>query len=186
MEPPLTAIATQTLKLSDLATSKPTTFTLSPDAAQRAAIAQVLDIPKLRKLQFDGQISPIGDKDWLLTAQLGATVVQDCVVTLDPVTTRIDEAVRRQYIADFTVSDAAEVEMDEDDTTEELPATLDLVAVMIEALSLALPAFPRSPNAEFGDAQYTQPGQVPMTDEDTKPFAGLGALRDALEKKGDD
>ena len=185
MERPLTAIATQTLKLSDLATGRPTTFALAPDAGQRAAIAQSLNIPKLRKLQFDGQISPIGDKDWLLTAQLGATVVQDCVITLDPVTTRIDEALRRQYIADFTVSDAAEVEMDEDDTTEELPITLDLVAVMVEALSLALPAFPRSADASLGDAQFTAPGQEPMTNEDAKPFAGLGALRDALEKKGE-
>jgi len=128
--------------------------------------------------------SPIGQKDWALTAKLGATVVQDCVVTLEPVTTRIDEDVHRQYIADFVVSDAAEVEMDEDDTIEELPSTLDLVAVMIEALSLALPAFPRAPDASLDDAQFTEPGQAPMTDEDAKPFAGLGALRDALEKKG--
>jgi len=184
MERPLTAIATQILKLSDLATGKPTPFALAPDAAQRAAIAQALNIPKLRKLQFDGQLSPIGQKDWALTAKLGATVVQDCVVTLEPVTTRIDEDVHRQYIADFVVSDAAEVEMDEDDTIEELPSTLDLVAVMIEALSLALPAFPRAPDASLDDAQFTEPGQAPMTDEDAKPFAGLGALRDALEKKG--
>jgi len=52
-------------------------------------------------------------------------------------------------------------------------------------LSLALPAFPRSADASLGDAQFTAPGQEPMTNEDAKPFAGLGALRDALEKKGE-
>jgi hypothetical protein len=29
---------------------------------------------------------------------------------------------------------------------------------------------------------HAEPGQKPMTDEDARPFAGLGALRDALKK----
>jgi len=185
MEPPLTALPTQILRLTDLGTRKPTPFAVSPDAAQRDVIAQALNIPKVRKLQFDGQFSPIGQTDWQLTATLGATVVQDCVVTLDPVTSRIDEKISRHYVADYVVPEAAETEMDDDDTVDPLPQTVDVVAVMMEALSLAIPAFPRSADATLGDANYTQPGAAPMTDEDAKPFAGLGALRDQLQKKGE-
>ena len=35
--------------------------------------------------------------------------------------------------------------------------------------------------AELGEAVYTAPGQIPMSDEDARPFAGLAALRDKLE-----
>ena len=76
-----------------------------------------------------------------------------------------------------------EVEMPEDDTVEELPATLNLVDVMTEALALALPDFPRADGAELGEAIFTEPGVAPMRDEDTRPFAGLSSLKDALEKK---
>ena len=82
--------------------------------------------------------------------------------------------------------EGAEVEMPEDDSIEPLPATLDLGAVMIEALSLALPTFPRAAGAELGQVLATRAGIAPMTDEDAKPFAGLGALRDKLAKDGGD
>jgi hypothetical protein len=39
--------------------------------------------------------------------------------------------------------------MPEDDTTEALPERLDLSAVMAEALALALPDYPRAPDAEM-------------------------------------
>jgi hypothetical protein len=44
----------------------------------------------VRKLRFIGTLEPEGAQDWRLTADLGATVVQPCVVTLAPVTTRLE------------------------------------------------------------------------------------------------
>ena len=79
--------------------------------------------------------------------------------------------------------DAAELEMSQDDTIDPLPEILDLAQVMIEALSLALPPYPRSKDAELGAIAVTAPGITPMTYDDAKPFAGLGALRESLEKK---
>ena len=118
-----------------------------------------------------------------MSADLGATVVQDCVVTLDPVTTRIDEPISRSYVADIPEIEASEVEMPEDDTVEALPETLDLAQVMIEALSLALPPYPRIEGADLSVAVFSEPGVTPMSDDDAKPFAGLGALRESLENK---
>ena len=62
-----------------------------PDAAARGALAEELGLLDLRKLRLSGRITPDGDSGWRLDATLGATVVQPCVVTLQPVTTRIDE-----------------------------------------------------------------------------------------------
>lgn len=178
-------LPTHILRLADLANRRPTTFALVPSAAENAAIAQTLDLRDLRKLRFVGEIAPHGRADWTLTAQLGATVTQDCVITLAPVVTRIEEQVNRTYSADVAMSEDAEAEMPEDDTIEPLPETVDVAAVMIEALSLALPPFPRAEGATLEAAQFAAPGTTPMTDDDAKPFAGLSALRDSLENKGD-
>ena len=46
--------------------------------------------------------------------------------------------------------------------------------------AVALPPFPRSPGAELGIARAAPKGVRPLTDEETRPFAGLAALRDRL------
>jgi len=181
-----TALPQELLRFADLPGRKPHRFTLESDAAGRDAVADALGIRGVRKLRLSGELRPMGKQDWRLTAELGATVVQDCVVTLEPVTTRIDEPVERIYSADFEQPDSTEVEMPEDDTTEPLPAELDLAGVMIEALALALPPYPRAKGAETGEAVFTEPGKTPLRDEDLRPFAGLAGLRDKLEKDAGD
>lgn len=161
-------------------------FSLLPDAAARQAAAGSLGIEAVRKLRFEGVLEPAGGDDWRLEAALGATVVQPCVVTLAPVTTRIDTRVTRLYLADYAEPEGEEVEMPEDDTVEPLPDRLDLSAVMLEALALALPDYPRAEGAELGEANFAGPGVTPMTDDEAKPLAGLAALRDRMRDGSDD
>jgi hypothetical protein len=52
---------------------------------------------------------------------------------------------------------------------------------MAEALALALPDYPRAPDAEMETGQFAAPGVDPMTDEDAKPLAGLAALRARMD-----
>ena len=172
---------THAFRVADLPQNAPTPFELTPDAEARAALARELGLSALRKLRFDGRIIAQGKRDWLLEGHLGATVVQPCVVTLEPVTTRIETDVRRLFLAEMPEPEAGEVEMPEDDSIEELGAWIDPAAVMAEALALALPLHPRKEGAELGEAVFTEPGKTPLRDEDAKPFAGLAALRDALK-----
>lgn len=173
------------IRLADLPNRKPTRILLEPDAAERAAVADVLGIPAVKKLRFEARLTPRGKRDWSLAAELGATVVQDCVVTLAPVTTRIDEPVERNYLADLPgIEGGGEVELPEDETVEPLPETLDLAAVMIEALALALPPYPRAEGATVATPVFTEPGKAPLRDEDLKPFAGLAGLRERLDAGG--
>lgn len=182
----MTDLPSHIVRFAELPTRKRSHFTIEPDAAARAALAQTLGILTLRKIRFEGEMIPLGKHDWRIDAHLGATVQQACVVTLEPVTTRIEEDVRRTYTAQFDIPEAAEIEIPEDDTTDPLPETLDLIEVMLEALALALPPYPRKNGAEVGASVFTEPGKAAMTDEDARPFAGLAALRDSLENKGDD
>ncbi|MBU2865448.1 YceD family protein [Pacificibacter marinus] len=176
------------IRLSDLSNTREHSFTLVPDAAQLKALREDLGLLGLKKLRFEGSFIPASKRDWHLKAKLGATASQACVATLEPVTTRIDVFVERLYTADFndpalaTAENESEIEVPEDDTVEPIPASLTLRDVASEALALALPDYPRAPDAELSETQFTQEGSDAMTDEDTKPFASLKSLRDKLEK----
>lgn len=162
-----------TLRVAALPTRKPTPFDLRPDAAWLAQIAQELGAVSVRKLVFRGEISADGRSDWRLTGQLGATVVQSCVITAAPVTTRIDTQVLRRFMAEMPQPSAPESEIPEDDTLEPLGAEIDPAAVMIEALSLALPDYPRAEGASLA-------AEAPPDLEDSprpNPFAVLKALK---------
>lgn len=170
------------LRVADLDQSAPTPFDIVPDADALRQIAADLDLNALRKVRFSGQISAEGKRDWLLTGNLGATVVQPCVVTLAPVTTRIETDVRRQYTPDYVAPEGDEVEMPDDDTLEPLTHHIDLGTVLVEALALALPLYPRADDAALEVSAFTEPGKDAMTDDDAKPFAGLAALKDAMKR----
>lgn len=169
------------LRLAELPQHRATSARLVPDAGQLEALADRLDVDALRKVRLDVALSPGPGPDWRLTGQLGATVVQPCRVTTEPVTTRIDEPVERRYVAGWVEPEGDEDEMAEDDATEPLPATLDLGAVLEEALALAIPPFPRAAGADEIDLTAAPPGAEPIDDAVVKPFAGLAALRARME-----
>ncbi|KIC33501.1 YceD family protein [Leisingera sp. ANG-S5] len=169
------------LRVADLPQNTPTAFEIIPDKETLTALAAEMGVNAVRKLRFTGEIKAMGKKDWKLSGRLGATVVQDCVVTLEPVTTRIEEQVEITYLARVETPEGAEVEMPEDDSIEPLGTHIDPAAVMAEALALHIPAYPRKDGAELGEAVYAEDGVQPMRDEDTKPFAGLAALRGQLK-----
>lgn len=171
------------LRVADLAQNTGTTFEIVPDKSALSAMAELLELTGLRKVRFSGEVRAQGKEDWLLTGTLGATVTQPCAVTLAPVVTRIDTPVRRVYLRDYAdASDAPEVEMPEDDEVEQLGAWIDPDAVLIEALSLALPDYPRAPDVSLGETVLTEPGKAPLTDEAVRPFAGLADLKEKLGK----
>lgn len=170
----------QTPVLPSAKITRPVSFEMAPDADARAALAKEMGIIGVKKLRFTGEIGPNGRKDLALIGHLGATVVQACVVTLEPVTTRIEEPVLRRYVAGYEMPEDAEAEMPEDESLEALPEEIDFAAVMSEALALNLPAWPRAQGIEPVDLAVTEPGKAPMTDDDAKPFAALKALKDKL------
>lgn len=180
--PPSPPPSPTSFRVSALAQNSATPFEIRTNAAQNEAIAAELGLLGLRKMRFSGQIQARGDADWTLTATLGATVVQPCAVTLDPVTNRIDTKIERVFIKEIEVfdDDEEEIEMPEDERTDRLGKWIDVEAVMVEALSLALPEYPRKADADLQQAIFTEPGTAPMTDEAARPFAGLAALKDKL------
>ena len=169
-------VPTLPFRVASIAGRTSTHVRFAPDASARAAIAAALGLISLPSLKFDGEIRPRGKRDMVLTGRLEAVAVQPCSVTLARVTTRIGEAVLRQYLADFKEAEGEETEIPEDDSLEALPEVIDAAAVAIEALALALPLYPRAPGVELGEAVFAAPGTAPLRQDDLKPFAGLAAL----------
>lgn len=159
-----------------LAQRKPTRFDLLPDDAARAAIAAELGLIELPLVRLKGEIRPVGRQDFALEATLEADVVQPCVITLQPVAAHLNESVHRRYLADWTAPEAEESEVPEDDTSEPLTDIIDAGHVLVEALSLALPLYPRADGAAFEGAIAAEDGATPLTDEKLRPFAGLADL----------
>lgn len=176
----------RTFTVSDLSKNSKTPFSVIPDEHHCEAIARTLGVDTLRKLRFEGSLSPVGKADWSLRAHLGATVVQPCVATLEPVTTRIDTQVLRRFLAKAPDEPApgSETEMPEDETEEPLGREIDLTAIMIEELGLAIPAYPRLEGTATQSLTITEPGITPMTDDEARPFAGLASLKDQLKRDG--
>ncbi|ARE38889.1 hypothetical protein RGUI_0748 [Rhodovulum sp. P5] len=170
------------IRLARLSERAPTRFRIVPDAESCAEIAERLGLSALRKLRLEGELVPEGRADWRLAAHLGATVVQPCVVTLAPVTTRIETDVTRVFRARMPdLPSGDEIAMPEDDTEEPLPDVLDLSALLEEVLALALPLYPRAEDAELGEAVYAPPGAKALRDADVKPFAALADLKKKLD-----
>ncbi len=170
------------LRVADLPQNAPTAFELRPDSKTLDTLKSELGLLGLRKLSFVGNLQAHGKRDWQLTGKLGATVIQPCVVTLEPVTTRIETQVKRLFLADWAEPNEPEFEVTDDDETEALKPEIDLGLVMVESLALALPPYPRKEGAHLEQVNYTEPGKQALTDEDVKPFAGLASLRDQLKK----
>ncbi len=168
-----------------LSARKPMRFDLRPDAATRQAMAESLDLLGLSAFRFRGEIRPTGRNDFVLEADLTASAVQPCSVTLAPVPAEITETVRRTYLSNWQEPEGDEVEMPEDETQEPLPEIIDLGAVATEALELALPLYPRAPGVALGEASFAPPGTAPLREADLKPFASLAALRDRLTRAED-
>lgn len=174
------------LRMNDLSDARTYKLSIVPNDTNIQELIKEMNVDALRKVSFKGTLVPVGKRDWQLTATLGATVVQPCVATLEPVTTRIETTVTRLYLKDLKEEFSEEdVEIPEDDTTEPLPAELILSDVAVESLALNIPAYPRKDGAIVEPLRVTEPGVDPMSDEAAKPFAGLQALKDKLEKKGD-
>ncbi|AUC55315.1 hypothetical protein CDO87_20055 [Sagittula sp. P11] len=175
------------LRVTELRQSGESPFLLEPDAEARADLATSLGIQAVRKLRFEGVLTPRGKEGWQLEAKLGATVVQSCIVTLDPVTTRIDTTVLRRFVPARWLEEpeaGSETEVPEDDSLEPLGEVIDLSSVMQEELALALPPYPRKEGVELGEAQFAEPGVTPITDDDVRPFAGLADLKKKMDDAG--
>jgi hypothetical protein len=113
-----------------------------------------------------------------LDADLEADIVQDCVVTLEPVRSHISRPIHRElHVAErFRGKHQESIPLapsaGDDDVPEELDSLhYDLAAPLLEEFLLAIDLYPRAPGVEFTVPQAAEP-------RPESPFAVLKGLKD--------
>lgn len=157
---------------------------LTPDAEARDRIARFLDIEAVERLTLTVRLAPKGE-GWEARGQLTATVVQSCVVTLEPVRDVIDVPVRRTYLPAPELPQAADTELDEDDLDppDPLGEQIDLGQLAVETLALALDPWPRAEGAALDPGLSGRAEAARLDEEADRPFAGLAELRARLGRE---
>ena len=150
------------------------------DSKAREAIAKTAGLNALPQLEANFDLIRQGSGGVHVSGRVVATVVQSCVVTLEPVETAIDEVIDLTFQPDDAASGASGGfhALDAEDPPEPLrDGVVDLGAVATEFLLLGIDPYPRKPGVVF-DAPTT-------SDPSGHPFAALAALKkDGTTKPG--
>jgi uncharacterized metal-binding protein YceD (DUF177 family) len=136
---------------------------IAADATERAGLAQRFGLVAIDRLEADVTLRRIGPSDIAFEAEIAAEVTQSCVITLEPVQSKLRETFRLIYRPglDEEEADRLALENPDDDLVEPLGETIDLGEAVAQQLSIALDPFPRAAGAEAalaalgltGDAQ---------------------------------
>ena len=176
------------VRFSEINQSKPFDFHLIISNQKAAEFVKRLDLLSIKKVSLVGILSPLSINEWVLKAELRATVKQKCVISFKPVQTIVCETINRTFSPlalqnTFEADDDGTSPVIFDDTLHELNDYIDLAEIIFEELTLVLPLYPKIEGAELGCYSVTEPGAKPLTEENIKPFAQLSELKDKLTNK---
>lgn len=143
-------------------------FAIAAEPAELVALARRLRVERIDRLEARGTVT--GDPGDGLVAVRGhfeAEVTQLCVVTLEPVSTRVAGSLRRLFLPGAPPA-VREVVVDPlAEEPEPLEGDrLDLGEIVAEELALALDPYPRLPGATLGgevwaaDGSEQEPGRI--------------------------
>jgi uncharacterized metal-binding protein YceD (DUF177 family) len=147
-------------------------FNLVADAATRAEVARVAGLRELPRLEASFDVTRRGADGLHVAGLVSATVGQDCVVTLEPLTNQVEEKLdltfvpRRAPLREEGDSEPREPKWDDPEPL--VNGTVDLAALAIEFLILGLDPYPRKPGVVFDP-----PAPAQLEDG---PFAALAKL----------
>lgn len=150
---------------------------------QRAALAANHGLVSVEAFETELLVAPWRGDGVKITGTLIADVMQQCVVTLEPLPARIETAVEGVFVPEDSklarVADGDRGEIVVHADSPDMPETfsghsVDVGALAEEFFELALDPYPRKPGVAF-DRPDNDAG------ERISPFAGLSALKDGQE-----
>ena len=159
---------------------------ISATEEERYALVRRFGLLALSKLKAELRLRRREEAGILLVeGRIEAEVTQACVVTLEPVTSRLAEPVEWRYSLEPSVTDAGsegtrggpevEVEIEEIDPPEPVgPEGIDLGEAVAQQFSVALEPYPRAEGASLAHLEWADAGRPEKPDG---PFAVLESLR---------
>jgi uncharacterized metal-binding protein YceD (DUF177 family) len=142
---------------------------LVADAAELAALATRLKLPRLHGLRARLRATRLRTGGAAVAGELTADIEQTCVVTLEDFRSTVTCPVDRIFLPPKEIPDDDSAEADADPVIE---GRIDLGELVTETLSLNLDAYPRKPGARF---------EGPAREDETPPsaFSELARLKSA-------
>ena len=131
-----------------------------------AAIAEAADLAALPRLEAGFDLMRHGADGLRVVGQVQAAVVQNCVVTLEPIESAINQAIDLLFLPEApTAPDVVDVDdVEADDPPETLQnGMIDLGAVATEFLLLGIDPYPRKPGAVFEGPPGGDQASSPMS-----------------------
>ena len=154
-----------------------TVLSVEAEADERDALAERFGLVQLSALEakLDLIVSAGGNRVRLKGA-VSADVTQNCVVSLEPVETRIETRIDRLYAREASDVDEGDVvvTVDAEDPPEPLiEGVIDVGEAITEQLALELPPFPRAPGVSFAGFTSEESSE---SGKSGGPFAALKEL----------
>ncbi|WP_026381124.1 YceD family protein [Afifella pfennigii] len=160
------------------------TLKLEASTPERERIAEQLAVPSVAALTAELTIRPISADGYRLDGRLFGEVTRHCVVTLAPITEKVEEdvAVTLRPAETFerggpaepgerASREAVEIAVESEEDTEPYSGNqVDLGALLVQYVALALDPHPRAPGARF--AEHMEDETAPQS-----PFAALERLK---------
>ncbi len=158
--------------------ANPVRIGLEASPEELAALAKFWDVLSVDYLRSELQVTRWKRDGIRIKGQVQAGVTQACVVTLEPVSSVIDEKVEQIFVpegsklARLTTNEDGEIVLDPDgpDIPDQFVGdTIDIGVVVAEFAALAIDPYPRKAGVDFdgfGD-------KTPMDDKKPSPFAVL-------------
>ncbi len=156
-----------------------TSFRIAAEPAELAELARFLEVERIDRVTLAGFISPTDGDGWRVRGRLVAKLEQSCVVSLVPIRIRHDAEVERSYLPADQIAPEPDMLFSHDDADAPDPFidSIDPARLAVDSLVLMIDPFPRAADAKLNRHTYGPPGITPLSDEASRPFAGLAALK---------
>lgn len=153
---------------------------VSTDAQKRAELAQILKVDAVEAFDANLTVTPLRGGIRAL-GHLSARVVQSSVVSFEPVYQDIEEAIDRVYLPQDTEKVATPgsevfVDLEDDDFPDHIDGPeVDLSALLLETIGLAIDPYPRRPGESVESLGLNADGEA------SGPFAALTKLKKSTD-----
>jgi len=157
---------------------------LEASEEERSGLAARFGIVALERFKIHARLSAGPQRDWFrLVGEIEATPVQNCVVTLEPVTGEIRTGFDLVLVPEDQNEDISPEGPDFEYYRDQ---EVDIGEVATVELALALDPYPRKPDAELDDAGSAGKGVAVLSETEYQsaqrndrraPFAALAELR---------
>ena len=114
---------------------------------QLEQLTKILKVEKVIEFSFRGQCIQSSKHQYILQASLEATLIQNCVISLSPMKTKIHHKIEQHFSDKRQESMGNVITVGLDDTEIDLLSDeLNVGDIMLEALSLEIPLYPKKKN----------------------------------------